>query len=321
MRAYIIRRLILMVPTLVMVTMIVFLSVRFIPGSVLDLMVSEMTAEGGAATVQITEEYLKRQMGLDVPIHVQYGRWVFRVLQGDLGNSLWTNDSVGEELTKRIPISIELGFFAILSALLIALPIGIYSAMRQDTLGDYGGRSFSILMISLPGFWVGTMVVVFPSIWWNWTPAIVYIPLVEDPMRNIIQFVIPGFILGMVFSGAIMRLTRTMMLEVLRQDYIRTAWAKGLSERVVVFRHALKNALLPVVTSTGTHIAVLVGGSVVLESIFVLPGVGKYLIEALRRRDYPIISGINIVVSAWILVMNLMIDLTYAWLDPRIHYK
>ncbi|MFC1918406.1 ABC transporter permease [Chloroflexota bacterium] len=321
MRDYIIRRFILMIPTLFLVTVICFGTVRFIPGSVIDLMVSEMTAEGGATTVDITEEYVKHRLGLDVPIHVQYGRWVAGVFRGDLGSSMWTNEPVRDELIKRLPISIELGIFANLLALFLALPIGIYSAMRQDTLGDYTGRSISILCISLPSFWLGTMAIVFPSIWWNWSPPIIYIPLTEDLMGNLSQFILPGFILGMVFSGLIMRMTRTMMLEVLRQDYIRTAWAKGLTERVVVFRHALKNAMIPVITTAGTHIAIMIGGSVVLEAIFCLPGVGNYMVQALRNRDYPVISGINIVVTGWVLIMNLLIDLTYGWLDPRVHYK
>jgi len=203
----------------------------------------------------------------------------------------------------------------------VALPIGIWSAIRQDTWGDYAGRTFAILAISLPGFWLATMVIVYPSIWWGWSPSMEYIPFTKDPMGNFIQFIIPAVILGLVFSGGTMRMIRTMMLEVLRQDYIRTAWSKGLNERTVIMRHALKNALIPVVTIVGAQLPILVGGAVVEEQIFALPGVGRYLIDAINRRDYPIISGVNLIIATVILFSNLLIDLIYAWLDPRIQYQ
>jgi peptide/nickel transport system permease protein len=260
-------------------------------------------------------------MGLDVPIYVQYGQWVGSAFRGDLGESLWSGRSITTELAAKLPISFELGVLAIITALIIALPIGIYSAIRQDTGGDYMGRSFAILCISLPSFWLGTMVIVFPSVWWNWTPSMEYIPFTSNPAANMVQFIIPGVIMGMVMSGTTMRMTRTMMLEVLRQDYIRTAWSKGLAERVVVTRHALKNALIPVVTIIGLQIPILIGGSAIMETIFVLPGVGRYLVEALGRRDYPILSGINLVMAAFVLIVNLVIDLIYAYLDPRVQYR
>ena len=320
MGAYIIRRLLLIIPTLFLATLIVFATVRAIPGSALELMASEMQQESGLGR-QLTVEYLKHQLGMDVPIYIQYGRWLGRALQGDLGRSLWTNRIVTNELMKRIPVSMELGMLALITALLVALPIGVYSAIRQDTWGDYTGRTVAILCISLPSFWLGTMVVVYPSIWWGWSPRVEYVPLVENVGANLFQFMIPGFILGMVMSGTTMRMTRTMMLEVLRQDYIRTAWSKGLRERVVIFRHALKNALIPVVTIVGLQFPVLIGGSVVLEQIFTLPGIGLLLIEAINKRDYPIISGINLVMASFILVINLAVDVFYAYLDPRVQYR
>jgi peptide/nickel transport system permease protein len=317
-RTYIIRRVLLIIPTLFLVTIIVFLSVRFVPGDVIDIMVSEMgvTEDREGAILR-----LRHEMGLDVPIYVQYGQWVGSAFRGDLGESLWSGRSITTELAAKLPISFELGVLAIITALLIALPIGIYSAIRQDTGGDYMGRSFAILCISLPSFWLGTMVIVFPSVWWNWTPSMEYIPFTSNPAANMVQFIIPGVIMGMVMSGTTMRMTRTMMLEVLRQDYIRTAWSKGLAERVVVTRHALKNALIPVVTIIGLQIPILIGGSAIMETIFVLPGVGRYLVEALGRRDYPILSGINLVMAAFVLIVNLVIDLIYAYLDPRVQYR
>jgi len=320
MYAYIIRRLFLIIPTLFLVTIIVFLLVRFIPGSVIDQMVSEMASQSSQVT-ELNTQTIKQALGLDVPVHVQYGRWLSHAVRGDLGRSLWTNRAITEEIFSRLPISLELGILAIITAILIAIPIGVYSAMRQDTWGDYGGRTVAVLAISLPSFWLGTMAIVYPSIWWNWSPAMEYIPLTSDPGGNFIQFIIPAVILGMVMSGTTMRMTRTMMLEVLRQDYIRTAWSKGLTERTVILRHAVKNALLPVVTIVGMMLPVVIGGSVILEQIFSLPGIGRLLIEAINRRDYPVISGINLVLASFILLINLVVDLAYAYLDPRIQYR
>jgi len=334
MRDYIIRRLILMIPTLFLVTIIVFFSIRFIPGDIVDIMVAEMAQEagaGGGGEIEMTARQIRHLLGLDVPVHIQYGRWlgvwphedgtIHGAIQGDLGLTLWKRRPVTEEIFTRMPVSFELGMLAMITALLIAIPIGTYSAIRQDTRGDYIGRTIAILCISLPSFWLGTMVIVYPSVWWGWMPAVEYIPLVKDPLGNLVQFIIPGAILGMVLSGNTMRMTRTMMLEVLRQDYIRTAWAKGLTERTVIMRHALKNALIPVVTIVGLLLPVLIGGSVVLEQIFALPGVGWLLITSLNQRDYPIISGINLVLATFVLGLNLVIDLTYGWLDPRVQYR
>lgn len=321
MSAYIIRRLVLIVPTLLLVTIIVFLSVRFIPGSVIDMMTSQMTLEELNIEGQTPREYITHLLGLDEPIYVQYGRWLGGVVTGDLGKSLWTDRKITEEIMHRLPISIELGILALITSILIAIPIGIYSAIRQDTIGDYIGRSFAILCISLPGFWLGTMVMVFPALWWGWSPAMRYIPITENLGQNLLQFIIPAVIMGMVMSGTTMRMSRTMMLEVLRQDYIKTAWSKGLRERSVVLRHAMKNAMIPVVTIIGLQVPVLIGGSVIMERIFNLPGIGRLMIDALGQRDYPVISGVNIVMATAVLVINLVVDVVYAYLDPRISYR
>lgn len=225
-----------------------------------------------------------------------------------------------EQIRNRLPVSFELGIMAMLIGLIIALPIGIYSAMRQDSVGDYIGRSFAIACIALPSFWLGTMATVFPSVWWYWSPPVSYIPFSENPTGNLGQFVLPGAILGMVLSGTTMRMTRTMMLEVLRQDYIRTAWAKGLKERVVITRHALKNALIPVVTVVGLQLPVVFGGSVILENIFCLPGIGALMVDIINTRDYLVLSGINLFMASIMLMINLGVDLTYGFLDPRVHY-
>ena len=319
MRAYTIRRLFLIIPTLFLVTILVFLSVRFIPGSVIDLMVSEV-AQQSASGEEVTVDVIRHALGLDVPIHTQYVRWLGGAMRGDFGVSLWTDRPVLPEILGRLPITMELGFFAIIIALLISMPIGVYSAMRQDTMGDYAGRTFAILGLSVPGFWLATMVVVYPSIWWNWTPPIEYIPFFENPAWNLLQFMLPALIMGLNMSAGIMRMTRTMMLEVLRQDYIRTAWAKGLTERTIILRHAVKNAFIPIITITGPLILLLLGGSVIMEQIFCLPGMGRLFITALNQRDYPIISGINTITASAVLIVILLVDLSYAWLDPRIRY-
>jgi len=307
----------LFVPTLLLVTIIVFCAVRFVPGSVIELMAAET---GETEDLEASIELIEHRLGLDVPIYVQYGRWLGGIFKGDLGKSLWTDRSITQDLVGKLPVSIELGILALITALLIALPIGIFSAIRQDTFGDYFGRTIAILCISVPAFWLATMVVVYPSVWFGWTPSMQYIPFFTNPLHNLGQFIIPAIIMGMVLSGTTMRMTRTMMLEVLRQDYIRTAWSKGLKEKVIISRHALKNALIPVITIVGLQLPILVGGTVIIETIFGLPGIGRYFIEALFRRDYPVVSAVTLMVSAFVMLCNLVVDMVYAYLDPRVQY-
>ncbi len=326
MRAYIIRRLLLVIPTLWLVTVIVFFFIRLVPGDVAEMMVTEQTDITG-----LTVETFRAELGLDVPAYIQYGRWVGVVrnkdgeyaglFQGNLGTSLWSRRPVLEQIIPRLPVSFELGLLALVVSQLIALPVGIYSAVRQDTGGDYIGRTLAITCIAVPSFWLGTLIMVYPSIWWQWSPSMLYIAFFDDPLGNLGMFIIPATILGMGMSGTTMRMTRTMMLEVLRSDYIRTAWAKGLRERVVIVRHALKNALIPVITIVGLNVPFLIGGSIILEDIFNLPGMGRLLIFSLNRRDYTVMSGINLLIASFVLLVNLAVDLTYAYLDPRVHYK
>ncbi len=321
MRVYLIRRLLLIIPTLFILSILVFLSVRFIPGDAIDLIMDRMVnvAGGGGA---IDREAIERMLGLDVPVYVQYGRWLGDILRhGTLGESLWGASSVEGEILDRLPVTLQLGIMAIVIGLLIALPVGIYSAVRQDTLADYAGRSIAILGLATPNFWLAIMVMLYPSIWWNWSPSMQLIPFSEDPLGNLGMFLIPSLILGTATAASTMRLTRTMMLEVLRQDYIRTAWAKGLKERVVVLGHALKNAFIPVVTLIGMELPLLVGGSVIMENIFNLPGLGRLFLNALQNRDYPIVSGVNLFFAAGVMLFNLLIDLIYPYLDPRVRYE
>jgi peptide/nickel transport system permease protein len=317
---YAVRRLLLVVPTLLLVTIIIFVAIRLIPGDVIDQMARANMATSHA-DFESFRQRITQELGLDVPIHVQYVRWISGVIRGDLGDSLWSRRPVIEEIAKRLPVSIQLGGMALLISLSISLPIGTYSAVRQDTLGDYIARSFAILCIAIPGFWLGTMVMVFPSIWWNWSPPIQYVSPTQDLLENLSIMIIPSAILGMLMSGMTMRMTRTMMLEVLRQDYIRTAYAKGLSERAVILGHAIKNALIPVITLIGLWVPILIGGEVIIEQIFVLPGIGRLLLSAATNRDYTMLSGVNLVLAGFILLTNILVDLTYCYLDPRVQYE
>ena len=317
MRAYLVRRLLALIPTLFFASLIVFTTVRLIPGDIIDMMIAQNDIGS-----KVSRDALEHALGLDRPMLAQYLSWIGGILlHGDFGNSLWQQSPVGEEVFSRLPVTFELGIMALAVALTVAIPIGVISALRQDGLGDFLGRSFSILMLAVPGFWMGTMVMVFPSIWWGISPEVKFVPFHEDPIGNLIQLAIPALILGTSLSAVTMRMTRTMMLEVLRQDYIRTAWAKGQNERGVVIRHALRNALIPVVTLIGLQAPILIGGAVIMEQIFVIPGMGLLLLEAVSRRDYPVITGVFLIVGVAVVVINLLVDLSYGLLDPKVRFR
>ena len=320
MRAYIIRRLLLVIPTVFFVSLIIFFIIRLIPGNVVDIMVAQYGSHG--SVVQMDRKAIEHALGYDVPIIKQYGLWLGKiVLHGDFGNSLWKTTPVINDIKARWPVTFELGVLALIVTQVIALPIGVFSALRQDTWGDYLSRSFAILCIAVPSFWLGTLVIVYPSIWWGYTPSLTLIPFTQDPIGNLKMFIIPAIVLGMSGTGSNMRIIRTMMLEVLRQDYIRTAWSKGLTERVVVMRHALKNALIPVVTMIGYQLPVVVGGAVIIENIFSLPGMGRLLTDATTTRDYSVVSAVMFIISVVLVLINLLVDMSYGYLDPRVHYR
>ncbi len=318
-----------MVPTLFLISLIVFFLVRAIPGDAVDALAAKLASMG--TPVDLAKDEVKRKLGLDVPVLTQYGRWLgilpqedgrFRgIFQGDLGQSFWKSSTVVEEIAVKWPVTLELSLLALIVAQLIALPIGVYSALRQDTWGDYAGRAFALFCIAIPSFWLAVLVLVLPAIWWGSAPPMSYIAFNENPIANLKMFILPAIVLGMSMAGISMRLTRTMMLEVMRQDYIRSAWAKGLRERIVVLRHALKNALIPLVTLVGLQMPWLLGGTVIIERIFVLPGIGRLMFTATLNRDYPILSGVMLIFGFVLLVTNLLVDLTYGFLDPRIRYK
>ena len=313
MRKYVLRRLLIATSSLFLASLGVFSLPRLIPGDVVQLMLEER-AYGKDL------EDLRAKLGLDRPIYVQYFAWAGRVVQGELGESLWTKRPVLEELGRRLPVSLKLGLLALLFSVSIALPIGILAAIRQDSLADYVARSLAIVGLSVPGFWIATMVILLPSLWWNWSPPIQFTEFSVDPWAHVSQFIIPAFILGIASSAAIMRLTRAQLLEVLRQDYVRTAWAKGVRESAVVLKHSLKNSLIPVITVLGIQIAQILGGTVIFETIFGLPGMGRFLFDAINQRDYPVIQGVNLVIVSVVVLMNLAVDACYAYVDPRIRY-
>ncbi len=318
MRAYIIRRTLLVIPTLFILSTIVFISVRFVPGDAIDMMI----LNSDYLALDLDREDLEEQLGLNMPIHLQYGKWMGgMLLHGTFGESLMGNWTVEERILRRLPITLQLGFMAIIIALIISLPVGIYSAIRQDTVSDYTGRTFAIIGLAAPNFWLATLVMIFPPIWWGWSPPLEMIRFTDDPLQSMYGVLIPSLILGTGMAAGTMRLTRTMMLEVLMQDYIRTARSKGLAERIVIIRHATKNALIPVITGIGLQLPLLVGGSVIIENIFNLPGLGQLALEALIDRDYPVVSGVNMFFGTAVILINLIIDLAYPYFDPRVQYR
>ena len=324
MRTYVIRRVLLLIPTMFLVTIAVFFLVRFMPGDIIDAMVREHMQE---ASLQGRDEVLdpdrlRSMLGLDEPILVQYIDWVGGIItRGDLGKSLWNERTLVEDLVARIPVTFELGLLTMIIANVIGIPIGIYTAVRQDTWLDYLGRIFAILNLATPAFWLATMLIVYGSIYFNWSPPIEYVPFTVDPIENLKILIIPALLTGTAMTGGMMRFLRTLTLEVLRQDYVRTAWAKGLKERVIILRHALRNALIPLLTMFIPQLGMLIGGSVIMEQIFCLPGLGRYLLEVLTTRDYFLVSGTNLIYGAFTMFLILLTDLSYAWADPRIRYK
>jgi len=314
-KQYVLRRVALAVPTLFLVSIIVFSMMRLMPGDVVTRMV-----EGHAYAP--TLDALRKELGLDRPVPVQYLEWIGGiVLRGDFGQSYWTRQPIWEEFVHRFPVTLELAALTILVSVVIGVLVGIVSAVRQDTAADYVGRVLAIFALSVPYFGLAVLVVVVPSIYFKWTPVWTYAAFTADPLQNLKIMAVPALVFGVTRAGPIMRIMRSSLLDVLRQDYIRTAWSKGLGERAIVLRHALRNALIPVITLVGLQTPLYIGGSVIIESIFRLPGVGLFFFEALTRLDYPVVQSVNLIVATLVVGLNLLVDLTYAFLDPRIRYR
>ena len=318
-KTYALRRLGLFIPTLILTTLIVFVLFFLVPG---DAALVILTGEEGAGAV--TDEDIARmrhELGLDRPIHIQYGSWIWGILRGDLGTSIWYQTPVIDELKDKFVVTVELSIFGIAMAFVMAVPLGIISAVKQDSWPDYVSRIVSLVGIALPTFWLSILIVYFLAYTFNWLPPLGYATLWEDPLLNLEQLFFPALAIAFHDLAFTARVTRSSMLEVLREDYMRTARAKGLKEMAVVGRHALKNAILPVVTVSGYQFARALGGVIIVETIFVVPGLGRFVIESILHRDFVVLQAVIVLTAAVVLTLNLVIDLLYGVLDPRIRYQ
>jgi peptide/nickel transport system permease protein len=319
MQAYILKRCLLFIPTLLMATLVAFLLLRVIPG---DPALVKLAGDTGDSNFTQAELHaLRVKLGTDQPLYAQYGEWVWGMLRLDFGESMFFEEPVAKDLAAKFPITLELTVLAMLIATIIAVPLGLISAIKQDTPADYVARVISIAGVALPNFWVGILIVYFLVLLFAWMPPLGYASLWDDPWTNLKQFIFPALALGFYQMAFTARVTRSSMLEVYREDYTRTARGKGLAERVVILRHALKNALLPVVTISGYQFGRLLGGTVVIETIFMIPGMGKLLVDSVFHRDYTEVQAIVMVITVTVLLLNLALDLGYAWLNPRIRYS
>ena len=319
MQAYIIKRFLLFVPTLLMATLLVFIILRLMPG---DPALMKLTGQTGEA--DFTQEQLdamRAKLGTDRPLYIQYGSWVWGMLQLDFGMSLFYEDDVSKDLAQKVPITLELTILALLLANVVAIPLGVISAIKQDSLIDYISRVITISGVALPNFWVGIMMIFFLVLLFDWIPPIGYVNLWEDPWTNLKQLIFPALALGFYNMAFVARITRSSMLEVYREDYIRTARSKGLAEKLVILRHALKNALLPVVTVSGYEFGRLLAGTIVIENIFLVPGMGLLLIDSIFHRDYTTVQAVIVVTTLSVLLLNLFLDIAYGWLNPRVRFS
>ena len=315
MRRYIVGRLLLMIPTLIGVAILTFVIMRAVPGDIVVLRYA------GSPVPQSVIDQERHLLGLDKPLWEQFVDWMSSLARFDLGVSLWTGNTVLEEVQGRMPLSIELAIIATLFAVLLAIPLGVIAAVKQDTWVDYAIRVFSIGGLAMPSFWIGIMMVLVTLTLWGWAPPLVFTPIFDDPVANLSQLLLPAIAVGYRYSAVSMRMTRSTVLEVLRDDYVRTARAKGLRESLVVVRHALRNALLPVVTVVSLEFAFLIGGLVVTEQVFNLNGIGKLLVDAVAHRDYPMVQALVMLLASVFVLINFVVDMVYVVLDPRIRYS
>ena len=316
MSTYVLRRLLTTVPTLLGISLLVFTLMRIVPGDIVTQM--------GQRDVQMSQaerDALRRQYGLDRPLYTQYLDWLGGVLRGDLGVSNWSREPVWRTIERRGPVTIELGLLAWSVSTVLGLTSGIVSGLRQNTPLDYGARLFAIAGLSIPNFVLGTVLILVLALRFNWSPGIIWVPLSQDPVGNLKLLFLPALISGFASSASVARLTRSSLLDVLRQDYIRTAWSKGLRERTIVTRHALKNAFAPVMTILGLQLGGIVAGAVIAETIFNLPGLGTAFLSSIQRRDYIYLQSFTLLVAASLCIANLFVDLMYTWLDPRVRFN
>lgn len=319
MQAYILQRLLLAVPTFLGAVLLVFVLLRLLPGDVVSVLV--FGGEGPSPATQEQIHRLREELGLTRPLHVQFWDWLTRAVRFDFGASLWTGQPITRELLLRYPVTLSLLLVSVTVSVAIALPAGVVMALRQDTWVDYALRLLTLAGLSVPNFFMAILLLLALALLLDWSPPLEYRPLWEDPWLNIQRLLLPAVVAGYRLSAVGARMVRASLLEVLGEDYIRTARAKGLGEALVVSRHALKNALLPVVTLIGFEVISLIGGVVVVETVFTIPGVGRFLVDAVFHRDYPSVQAVVFVLALVVLVVNLVVDLLYAWLDPRIRYR
>ena len=316
MRGLIVRRLLIAIPTLIGATILVFVVMRVIPG---DIAYALLAGEEGAAQVDPDAlADLRRQLGTDRPLHVQYVDWIAGLLQGSLGDSMWNRLPVGGEIARRLPVTLEIALLSVAIGFGAGLPLGIVSALRRDTWADLIARIASILFLAIPSFWLGLLILLLTTRLFTWIPPLGYHPLWSSPGTNLVQVLFPSLVIGSHLMAIVARMTRSTMLEVINEDYIRVARAKGFSERQIVLRHALKNSLLPVLTIASLSFGTLLGGAVVMERVFSVPGIGSYLIESITVRDYTAVQALVFIFAAAFIVINLIVDLAHGWLDPRI---
>jgi peptide/nickel transport system permease protein len=312
---YLVARLALVIPVLVGVSVLIFALLRFLPGDIVDIIIGSE----GSATPEVRET-IRRLFGLDQPGYVQYLRWLGNLLRGDLGSSLRSSEPVAKLLFQRLPITMELAGLSVLLSVLVAVPLGVLAAVRQNSGWDFLSRIVGLLGLSFPNFWLATMLILIASLGFGWLPSPIFVSPLQNPADNLQQMLLPATSLSLALMAVVMRMTRSAMLEVLGQEYIKTARAKGLADRLVLARHALKNAMIPVITVVGIQMGQLLGGAVVIEQIFGLPGMGWTLLNGIYQRDYPMVQGAIVYLAGIFVLLNLLVDLAYAYLDPRIRY-
>lgn len=314
---YVIKRLLLLIPTLLLVCLIVFALMRMVPGSAVDIVTQRMQSTGA----DVDTEAVEQMLGLDKPFFTQFFGWLGDILHGDLGDSFFQSGSVSSIIGLRLPITIELGILTLILTNLISIPLGLYCAARQDSISDNTIRAISVLMMSIPVFWIATIILVYPAVWWSYAPPTEYVSFLTNPIENMKLFIIPALLGAVTTAGAQLRNVRTLTLEVLRQDYIRTCWAKGLKERSILMGHALRNTMVPVITMIGGSVGGLIGGSVILETMFNIPGIGNQMVTALANRDYPLVEGCTLIMAVIVMLVNLLVDIAYKWIDPRVEIE
>lgn len=317
MAKYILKRVLLLIPTLLVVTVVTFALMRLMPGSAVELIQSKYTSMG--FTVDL--ETIRAQLGMDKPAVQQYFIWLGDLLRGDMGDSLFQNQSVASLIAAKLPITLELAIMTLLFINLISLPLGVVTAARQDSIGDYVVRLISIVLMAVPVFWIGTLVLIYPAKWWGYAPTITYVSIWDSFVENMKMFLVPSLLGAITQCGMQLRMVRTSLLDVMRQDYVRTAWSKGLRESSILYGHAFRNSLIPVITLIGGSVGGLVGGSVILENMFNIPGIGACMVSALNTYDYPLVQGCVLVLAIIVMVVNLLVDIAYKWCDPRVRLE